>query len=122
APGLRPQAQRPAGAFRGAQPRPRAGPVAEDGGPGGATAKAVETLGRTVYDVPHEPRPWGWRVSAYLWTKSIAAGVALVAGLGTLAGWPPAARTGLPSGAPLVLLVTTVPPVADLQRPAPLPY
>ena len=25
------------------------------------------------------PRPWGWKVSAYLWTKSIAAGALLVA-------------------------------------------
>ena len=44
----------------------------------GTTAKSVEALGRTVYDVPHEPRPWGWRVAAYLWTKSVAAGAALV--------------------------------------------
>src|SRR5262249_21488687 len=32
-------------------------------------------LARPVYDVPHAPRPWGSQVSAYLWTKSIAAGV-----------------------------------------------
>src|SRR6185295_16750318 len=36
------------------------------------------TLSRPVYDVPHAPRPWGWRVSAYLWTKAIAAGALLV--------------------------------------------
>jgi len=29
--------------------------------------------------VPH-PAPWGWKISTYLWTKSIAAGVLLVAG------------------------------------------
>jgi Fe-S-cluster-containing dehydrogenase component/formate-dependent nitrite reductase membrane component NrfD len=33
---------------------------------------------REVYDVPH-PAPWGWKIAAYLWTKSIAAGVLLVA-------------------------------------------
>jgi formate-dependent nitrite reductase membrane component NrfD len=33
---------------------------------------------REVYDVPH-PAPWGWRIAAYLWTKSIAAGALLVA-------------------------------------------
>src|SRR2546422_443442 len=36
-----------------------------------------EALARPVYDAPHAPRPWGWKVSAYLWTKSIAAGAAL---------------------------------------------
>jgi formate-dependent nitrite reductase membrane component NrfD len=33
---------------------------------------------REVYDVTH-PAPWGWKIAAYLWTKSIAAGVLLVA-------------------------------------------
>jgi len=32
---------------------------------------------REVYDVPHFA-PWGWKIAAYLWTKSIAAGVLLV--------------------------------------------
>src|SRR5262249_12134553 len=36
-------------------------------------------LTREVYDVAH-PSPWGWKIAAYLWTKSIAAGVMLVAG------------------------------------------
>jgi hypothetical protein len=27
-------------------------------------------LARTVYDVAHPARPWGWKVAAYLWTKS----------------------------------------------------
>lgn len=35
---------------------------------------------REVYDVSH-PRPWGGKIAAYLWTKSIAAGVLLVAAL-----------------------------------------
>jgi Fe-S-cluster-containing dehydrogenase component/formate-dependent nitrite reductase membrane component NrfD len=45
----------------------------------------TQTLGRPVYDVPHQVRPWGWRVAAYLWTKSIAAGTPFVA---VLAGSP----------------------------------
>jgi len=35
---------------------------------------------REVYDVPH-PRPWGSKIAAYLWTKSIGAGVLMVAAL-----------------------------------------
>jgi len=35
-------------------------------------------LAREVYDVPH-PAPWGWKIAAYLWTKSISAGMLLVA-------------------------------------------
>jgi Fe-S-cluster-containing dehydrogenase component/formate-dependent nitrite reductase membrane component NrfD len=33
---------------------------------------------REVYNVAH-PAPWGWKIAAYLWTKSIAAGALLVA-------------------------------------------
>ena len=36
---------------------------------------------RPVYDAPHAPRPWGGKVSAYLWTKSIAAGALMMAAL-----------------------------------------
>ncbi len=39
-----------------------------------STTKAV-----TVYDVAH-PKPWGWKVAAYLWAKSIAGGAMAVAG------------------------------------------
>ena len=39
---------------------------------------AADAHARTTYDVSHE-RPWGWKVSAYLWTKSISAGVFLLA-------------------------------------------
>jgi Fe-S-cluster-containing dehydrogenase component/formate-dependent nitrite reductase membrane component NrfD len=84
---------------------------------GAKTAKPVEALGRTVYDVPHEPRPWGWRVSAYLWTKGVAAGAALAAVLGGLAGWPGAGGPALPALALLFLLLTTVLLVVDLKRP-----
>ncbi|HEY7139967.1 MAG TPA: 4Fe-4S dicluster domain-containing protein [Methylomirabilota bacterium] len=84
--------------------------------PPGATPKAVEALGRTVYDVPHEPRPWGWRVGAYLWTKSIAAGAAMFAAAGVL-GEGSAAALGLPLVAFVFLLLTTVLLIVDLKRP-----
>src|SRR5262249_49555416 len=42
------------------------------------TTKFDPTVTREVYDVSH-PAPWGWKIAAYLWTKSIAAGVMLVA-------------------------------------------
>jgi formate-dependent nitrite reductase membrane component NrfD len=77
-------------------------------------------LSRPVYDVPHMPRPWGWKVSTYLWTKSVAAGALLVAALGILAG---EADGGRLSGvlAPLVALaflaLTTGLLVFDLKRP-----
>ena len=41
-------------------------------------AEARGPLGQVTYDVPH-PAPWGWKVSTYLWTKSIAAGSLLAA-------------------------------------------
>ncbi|MGH7354363.1 MAG: 4Fe-4S dicluster domain-containing protein [Candidatus Rokuibacteriota bacterium] len=75
---------------------------------------------RTVYDAPHEPWPWGWKVAAYLWTKSVAAGALLVAAAGVLVG---AAEGKTLSGiqAPLVALVflalTTALLVLDLKRP-----
>lgn len=41
---------------------------------------AAANLAREVYDVPHPP-PWGKKIVAYLWTKSIAAGALPVATL-----------------------------------------
>jgi Fe-S-cluster-containing dehydrogenase component/formate-dependent nitrite reductase membrane component NrfD len=115
---LTPQVQRPGAATLWGQRA--AAPGAVDGDPMAGlspTPKAVEVLGRTVYDVPHEPRPWGWRVSTYLWTKSVAAGAALMAALGTLLGWPTAGRPALPVVALAFLLATTVLLIADLKRP-----
>ena len=77
-------------------------------------------VSRPVYDAPHMPRPWGWKVSAYLWTKSIAAGTLLVAALATLLGGP---ASGLMLGAvaPIVALLflamTSALLVGDLKRP-----
>jgi Fe-S-cluster-containing dehydrogenase component/formate-dependent nitrite reductase membrane component NrfD len=77
------------------------------------------SLARPVYDVPHAPRPWGWKVAAYLWTKSIAAGALMVAALAVLTGTEPGALLGV--AAPLVALVFLVLTggllIADLKRP-----
>ncbi|MHC4946165.1 MAG: 4Fe-4S dicluster domain-containing protein, partial [Planctomycetota bacterium] len=74
---------------------------------------------REVYDAPH-PRPWGEKIAAYLWTKSIGAGVLMVAAVLLMMGqgensalvniWSPIVAlifTGLTTG----LLIV------DLKRP-----
>jgi formate-dependent nitrite reductase membrane component NrfD/ferredoxin len=38
---------------------------------------------KTTLNTAH-PRPWGWRVTTYLWTKGVAAGVLLVIALGVI--------------------------------------
>ncbi|KDE10760.1 4Fe-4S dicluster domain-containing protein [Rhodococcus aetherivorans] len=48
--------------------------------PGDRTTKA-----RTTLNTAH-PRPWGWRVTTYLWTKAVAAGALAVAGLAHILG------------------------------------
>jgi formate-dependent nitrite reductase membrane component NrfD len=74
---------------------------------------------RAVYDVAHEPAPWGWKVSAYLWTKSIAAGAFLVAALAPWLGvGGPLASAGAPLIGLLFLALTGVLLVADLKQPA----
>jgi Fe-S-cluster-containing dehydrogenase component/formate-dependent nitrite reductase membrane component NrfD len=82
--------------------------------------EADGTLSRPVYDVSHMPRPWGGRVAAYLWTKSVAAGALLVAALGLLVGAAEGGRlTGVvaPLVALLFLAITTGLLIADLKRP-----
>ena len=72
------------------------------------------------YDVSHKA-PWGWRVSAYTWTKSIASGTYLVAAAlcaagvtpwsGSLFRWVAPLVSGAALGATGVLLIT------DLKHP-----
>jgi Fe-S-cluster-containing dehydrogenase component/formate-dependent nitrite reductase membrane component NrfD len=79
-----------------------------------------DALSRPVYDAPHVPRPWGWKVSAYLWTKSIAAGPLLLAGIAALLGAPPSSfllGAVPPVIALLFLALTTALLVVDLKRP-----
>jgi Fe-S-cluster-containing dehydrogenase component/formate-dependent nitrite reductase membrane component NrfD len=83
----------------------------QDPGPGTAA------LARPVYDAPHAPRPWGWRVSAYLFTKSIASGVLLVAAIAGSSWWGTALTVTAPALSLLFLLLTTALLVLDLKRP-----
>jgi Fe-S-cluster-containing dehydrogenase component/formate-dependent nitrite reductase membrane component NrfD len=77
-------------------------------------------LARTVYDVAHPERPWGWKVAAYLWTKSIAAGAFLVASLGLAVGFLTAdnlTALAVPVIGLAFLLLTMLLLVFDLKRP-----
>jgi Fe-S-cluster-containing dehydrogenase component/formate-dependent nitrite reductase membrane component NrfD len=90
-----------------------AAPVAEAG-------HDLLRMARTVYDVAHPERPWGWKVSTYLWTKSVAAGVLLVAALATIAGLSvagPVAGLAAPLVSLVFLALTTALLVFDLKRP-----
>jgi Fe-S-cluster-containing dehydrogenase component/formate-dependent nitrite reductase membrane component NrfD len=83
------------------------------------TLSAAEAKARTTYDVAHD-RPWGWKVSAYLWTKSVSAGAFFIAamaiGLGvTRSNW--LFNTAAPQVSFVFLLVTLALLVWDLKRP-----
>jgi Fe-S-cluster-containing dehydrogenase component len=73
---------------------------------------------RRTYGVKEQHRnSWGFRVSAYLWTKSLAAGSFLVPALRALVddGAPP--RPGAALAAAAFLAVTSLLLVADLRQP-----
>ena len=75
---------------------------------------------RVSYDVPRQ-RTWGWKVSSYIWTKSIAAGAAIVPAFLALFGEAVASDRLLGRIAPAIamaaLVVTGFLLVADLKRP-----
>ncbi len=80
---------------------------------------AADARARTTYDVSHE-RPWGWKVSAYLWTKSISAGsfflAAIAIGFGFVRGhW--LYESAAPQISLLFLAATVALLVWDLKRP-----
>ncbi len=93
-----------------------------DGRPatGGDAADAAPGSARIVYDVPHAA-PWGAIPAAYLWSKSIAAGVLIVAAvlLGTGRGGEDEMLLGVvsPTLALLFLGITVVLLIADLKQP-----
>jgi Fe-S-cluster-containing dehydrogenase component/formate-dependent nitrite reductase membrane component NrfD len=74
---------------------------------------------REVYDVPH-PRPWGSKIAAYLWTKSVAAGVLLVAAILLELGYGDEQQL-LNVTSPILALfftgITTFLLIIDLKRP-----
>jgi len=90
-----------------------------DGGVASDVVDLAGSMAREVYDVAH-PAPWGWKIAAYLWTKSIAAGVliavAILAGLvgNTLIPMRPVIA---PAISLIFLLATSVLLVVDLKRP-----
>lgn len=72
----------------------------------------------TVYDVPHAI-PWGWKVSTYLWTKSVGAGMFFVpALLLAFGGQLPSVFATVAAFLSLVFVgITTFLLVWDLKRP-----
>jgi Fe-S-cluster-containing dehydrogenase component/formate-dependent nitrite reductase membrane component NrfD len=86
----------------------------------------VPTEARIVYDTPKNSAPWGWKVSAYLGTKSIGTGAMIVAALAIafygLSGPLSSAMNALLGiGAPVIggffLALTLVLLIADMKRP-----
>jgi len=111
-------ARRPdGGLFAWATQGPPGAPSVVSGHPGRTTSSAAALLS---YDVPHQA-PWGWRVSLYTWTKSIAAGgfaVPVVLAMAGYLSWGnPAARWAAPVLALAALAVTGALLIADLKHP-----
>lgn len=81
-------------------------------------AAASAPTARTTLNTSH-PRPWGWRVSTYLWTKAVGAGALLVAALAHLTGVELGVTGDLvaPALAVVMTAVTGVLLVSDLKRP-----
>lgn len=101
-------------------PVPGGSNVAREAAPIGNESIDLLRMARTVYDVAHPERPWGWKVSAYLWTKSIAAGTLLVAALATIGGLSsagPATALAAPVISLIFLALTAALLILDLKRP-----
>lgn len=73
---------------------------------------------RTTLDTAH-PRPWGWRVTTYLWTKGVGAGALLVAAGALISGNPPEGvlKTVAPAIGTTFTAATGALLVWDLKRP-----
>jgi Fe-S-cluster-containing dehydrogenase component/formate-dependent nitrite reductase membrane component NrfD len=91
-----------------------------------ASQRRVPNEARIVYDTPKNRAPWGWKVSAYLGTKSIGTGAMIVAALALafygLSGTLNIAMNALLGiGAPVIggffIALTLVLLIADLKRP-----
>lgn len=110
-------ARRPDGGLLAWATQPDRGSHVPGGRPGRPNSSAAALLS---YDVPHEA-PWGWRVSLYTWTKSMAAGSLLVTVLllllGRLAWQSAVARWAGPATALLLLGVTGLLLIWDLKHP-----
>jgi Fe-S-cluster-containing dehydrogenase component/formate-dependent nitrite reductase membrane component NrfD len=74
---------------------------------------------REIYDVAH-PAPWGWKIAAYLWTKSIATGLLLVAAVLIALHYDPKdpiLSTLASGGAVIFTGLTALLLIIDLKRP-----
>jgi Fe-S-cluster-containing dehydrogenase component len=82
-------------------------------------ASDVPGAPRRTYAIREQHRnSWGWKVSAYLWTKSIAAGAFLVGAVDAL-GWPGAGVDPAALSVAVVFLgLTGLLLVLDLRQPA----
>ena len=101
-------------------PVPGGSNIARTSAPVGNDGIDLLRMARTVYDVAHPERAWGWKVSTYLWTKSIAAGALLVAAIATIGGLSaagPVAGIAAPAISLIFLALTTALLVLDLKRP-----
>ncbi|GLZ49777.1 4Fe-4S ferredoxin [Actinomycetospora sp. NBRC 106375] len=76
------------------------------------------TKARTTLNTAH-PRPWGWRVTTYLWAKGVGGGAVLLAALALLAGIDLGVLTTIVAPALGVLgtAATGVLLIVDLKRP-----
>jgi Fe-S-cluster-containing dehydrogenase component len=111
-------ARRPAGGLYAWATQGTPGPhLVAAGHPGRPTSSAAALLS---YDVPHQV-PWGWPVSLYTWTKSVAAGgfavPVLLAFTGYLSWHNAAVRWAAPVLALAFLAVTGALLIADLTHP-----
>jgi Fe-S-cluster-containing dehydrogenase component/formate-dependent nitrite reductase membrane component NrfD len=110
-------AQRPEGGLFMWSEQTEGGQYVVSGHPDRPNSAAAAMLS---YDVPHEA-PWDWRVSAYTWTKGIAAGSYLVAGLAVLLGRIEPAHALWQWVAPLTamifLAITGALLIGDLEHP-----
>ncbi len=78
----------------------------------------TKTDARTTLNTAH-PRPWGWRVWSYLWTKSLGAGALLVLAIGMVFGmrFGTVGEVVAPAVAVVFSALTGVLLVWDLKRP-----
>ncbi|MEK7468888.1 MAG: 4Fe-4S dicluster domain-containing protein [Planctomycetota bacterium] len=88
-------------------------------GPGSGVPPPMD-MARTVMDTAKERAPWGWKVWAYLWTKSIAAGAMGIAGVAVGCSVPGTDRLMGPIASGIALVFTALTClllVLDLKRP-----
>ncbi|MEK6721097.1 MAG: 4Fe-4S dicluster domain-containing protein [Chloroflexota bacterium] len=88
-------------------------------GPGRAISAATRPGTRVAYDVFH-PRPWGWKVALYLWTKGVGAGAFGLVFVAAALGLAPVDQVTRLAAAFISLVgvgLTALLLVADLKRP-----